>query len=135
MSARLDPILRDLERHKTIFDLDRDGLGETLMDLDARVILKDMDAQVDPDGNPRPPLSEAYGLWKHAACPGDPTAVHLVHMKTEAQVKGDPLFPGPAPVPRRRFFMRIMHPTLPGRAAIDGGPMTGATGATGRDHT
>ncbi len=135
MSARLGPILRDLERHKTIFDLDRDGLGEALMDLDARVILKGMDARVDFDGNPRPPLSEGYGLWRHAACPGDPMAVLLGHMETEAQVKGDPLFPGPAPIPRPRILMRIMHPTSPGRAAIDGGPMTGATGATGRGRT
>ena len=95
MSARLDPILGDLERHKTIFNLDRNGPGEALMDVDARVILRDMDAQVDPDGNPRPPLSEAYGLWNHAACPANPTAVLLGHMKTESQVKGPPCFPGP----------------------------------------
>ncbi len=135
MSARLDPILRDLERHKTIFDLDRDSLGEALMDVDAQVILKDIAAEVGPDGNPRPPLSEGYGLWRHAACPGNAMAVHLGHMKTEAQVRGDPLFPGPAPIPRPRFLMRIMHPTSPGRAAIDGGPMAGATGATGLERT
>lgn len=88
MSARLDPILRDLERHKTVFDLDRDGLGEALMDLDARLILKYMDAQEDPDGNPWPPLSEGYALWKDAAHPGNPMAVLLGHMKTEEQVKG-----------------------------------------------
>lgn len=88
MSTRLDNVLRDLERHKTIFDLDRDGLGEALMDVDARVILKNMDRQEDFDGNPWPPLSEGYGLWKNATYPGKPMAVLLGHMKTEEQVKG-----------------------------------------------
>ena len=88
MSWRLTKILGDLDRHKQIFDLDQNGLGEALMNIDCEVILRDMDAEVDPDGKPWPPLSELYLAWKAIAAPGSPMAVLYGHMKTLAQLKG-----------------------------------------------
>lgn len=88
MSARLNKILRDLNRHKQIFDLDQNRLAESLMDIDAGVILAAMDAEVDPDGAPWAPLSELYLEFKARAAPGAPMAVLYGHMKTIEQLHG-----------------------------------------------
>jgi hypothetical protein len=87
-SASLSKILRVLERHKHIFDLDKNHLGEALMDITAEVILRDMDAEVGPDGQAWPALSNPYEEWKAKAAPGAPMAVLYGHMKTPEQVNG-----------------------------------------------
>jgi hypothetical protein len=87
-SGRLAKILRDLERHKHIFDLDQHDLAEALMDIDVEVMLRDMDAEVAPDGTAWPRLSERYERWKARAAPGAPMAVLYGHMKTREQLEG-----------------------------------------------
>lgn len=87
-SAALTSILADLERHKTIFDLDKHGLGTALMDATAEQILRDMVDEKGPDGNPWAPLSEAYAEYKAKVAPGQPISVLFGHMRTIAQLKG-----------------------------------------------
>ena len=88
MSAALARIVRILERHKTIFDLDKNGLAESLMDIDAEVILREMGQEIDPDGAGWPALSLAYLKFKSRVAPGAPMGVLYGHMKTETQIKG-----------------------------------------------
>lgn len=87
-TAALASILADLERHKTIFDLDKHGLAEKLMDATAEQILRDMKAETDPDGNPWPALSEAYTEYKAKVAPGQPMSVLFGYMRTIEQLKG-----------------------------------------------
>lgn len=87
-SAALSSILADLERHKTIFDLDRHGLGAKLMDATAEQILRDMIDEKSPDGAPWARLSEAYAEYKAKVAPGQPISVLFGHMRTIGQLKG-----------------------------------------------
>ncbi len=84
----LSAILADLERHKTIFDLDRDGLGEKLMDATAAQILRDMEAEVDPDGRRWAELSAAYVEYKQKVSPGEPMSVLHGRMRTLEELQG-----------------------------------------------
>lgn len=61
-SAQLAAVLRDLERHRTIFDAD--VVGDAVLDVAARVAVERFNRQVDPDGRRWPDLDEAYERWK-----------------------------------------------------------------------
>jgi hypothetical protein len=87
-SAQANAILRDLERHKTLFNLDN-GLGVKLMDAAAEGFFDCMNRQEDPDGVPWPPLSEAYAKWKSKNYPGELMAELEHRMKTLEQLDGE----------------------------------------------
>jgi hypothetical protein len=61
-SPSLAMILRDLERHKTIFDADM--IGGDVLDIAARIAVERFNRQIDPDGNGWPKLSASYERWK-----------------------------------------------------------------------
>lgn len=87
--ATMRSILRDLDRHIHLFDLDQGDLGEDLMDVAAGVIRQDIDGQVDPDGQPWPELSDAYATWKATVAPGNPMAILYHQMIDSEQIAGE----------------------------------------------
>jgi hypothetical protein len=87
--AILAAMAADARRLLEAFDFDKNGLGEALMDEAVDQFLIEMDAQVDPDGVPWPPLSEDYAEWKASAAPGEPMAVLYHLMKTPEQLAGE----------------------------------------------
>lgn len=88
MSVAHQRIIGKIAKHKELFDLDKNGLGESLMDLAVTVMLETMDREVGLDGTPWPPLSELYAKWKSKVAPGKPMAVLFEHMKTREQLSG-----------------------------------------------
>ena len=88
-SPQLARILADLERHRTIFDLDNDRLGEELMDLDVVHIIVQMAAERDPDGTQWPELSDAYAKWKAGVSPSNPISYLYGLMDDPEQLMGE----------------------------------------------
>jgi hypothetical protein len=82
-------ILQKLDEQTHRFDLDRDGLGETVMDIAVDAMLVDMDAERDPTGANWPPLSAEYAEEKAKVSPGSPMAVLHGIMKTRDQLEGE----------------------------------------------
>jgi hypothetical protein len=64
MRRALSKILRLVDDQEHAMDLDRDGLGEDVMDVASEIIEADFDAARDPDGNEWPDLEEGYFAWK-----------------------------------------------------------------------
>lgn len=81
-------IVDELERLKTTFDLDRDNLATTVLDVCTIEIMASMDSETDPDGIPWASLSPYYLEWKAEVAPQAPMAVLHGIMKTWEQVAG-----------------------------------------------
>jgi hypothetical protein len=86
--TQLTDIVGDLTRHEHIFDLDRHGLGEALLDLAAEAILAQMDSELDSDGQPWPELSEGYAEFKAEHAPGKQMAELWGLMKSLDNLRG-----------------------------------------------
>jgi hypothetical protein len=86
--AELNAIVRDLNRHAEVFDLDKHNLGERLLDIAAQAILEQMDAELDPTGTPWPALSDLYATWKATVSAGSPMAVLFGIMKSLTNLQG-----------------------------------------------
>lgn len=87
-SSQANAILRDLQRHKELFDLTK-GLGTILMNEAAEGMFDQMNREVDPDGVPWPALSEAYAKWKAKTHPGELISELEHRMKTLEQLDGE----------------------------------------------
>lgn len=68
-------ILADLQRHKSMFDLNHDGLGDALLQVAAEGVAQSFEAKTDADGNHWPELSSKYAEWKAKHYPGRPMGV------------------------------------------------------------
>lgn len=87
-SAQMNTILRDLGRIAHALDFDRHDLGEDLLDLTADAIRRQMDDELDPDGNRWDELSDEYAEWKARHYPGKPMAVLAGLMKSRPELEG-----------------------------------------------
>lgn len=78
-----------LERHKHLFDLDRDGLGPDLCKAATDGVQACLAGEHSPDGSPWAPLSDRYDEWKSFQYPGNP--ISLLHgiMDDPRQVAGE----------------------------------------------
>lgn len=88
MGDHLDRILTDLTRHEGLFRLDREELGDQLLDHAADGCRESFDAQRGPDGEGWPPLNSDYAAWKARHFPGAPMLVR------EGVLRNDPEFDG-----------------------------------------
>jgi hypothetical protein len=89
MSAAFVKIKADLERHRHLFDLDRDRLGEDLCSAATAGVQECIAGQHAPDGTPWDKLSPAYDEWKSFQFPGEPIAVLYKHMADPHEVAGE----------------------------------------------
>ncbi len=79
----LTSILQDLDEHTGLFDMDRNGLGDRLLDVAVNGVKDHFNAEVDPDGNPWPELQSDYKRWKDRHFPGEPIGVQTGMMRAE----------------------------------------------------
>jgi Phage virion morphogenesis family len=89
MNLALDKILADLERHKHLFDLDRDDLGRKLGKAFTDGVQECIAGQHDPDGQGWEYLSPAYEEWKGFQFPGNPIGVLHQTMADPHEVAGE----------------------------------------------
>ncbi len=83
MDPDLQSILDDLREHDGLFDMDRNGLGESALDIAVNGVKDHFNAEVDPDGNPWPELQSDYERWKSRHFPGQPIGVQHGLMRGE----------------------------------------------------
>ncbi len=81
--------LADLDELADAFDLTARSLGDDLLEINARTILAQMEAEKDPEGNRWDELSERYAAWKDEYAPGQPMAVLDHEMRTIEQLRGE----------------------------------------------
>jgi hypothetical protein len=89
MSGELARVVADLERHKDLFNLERDGLGKALCKAATDGVQRTIEGQQTPDGARWPELDPAYDAWKSDHFPGKPMAVLHEIMAQPDQVAGD----------------------------------------------
>lgn len=84
----MEEIIAEVRRHPDVSDFTKDTLGASLVHIAAMAIIGQMGEEVDPDGHPWPPLSEAYAAWKAEVTGGEPMAVLFHRMRTLDEVEG-----------------------------------------------
>jgi hypothetical protein len=89
MNAAFNRIEADLDRHRHLFDLDRDDLGRKLCKAATDGVQHGIGRQEAPDGTPWAPLSEKYDEWKSFQFPGNPIAVLRGTMADPNEVAGE----------------------------------------------
>ena len=88
--AALAKIRADLERHRHLFDLDRDHLGRDLCKAATDGAQECIAGEHDPDGKPWDKLSPRYDEWKSFQFPGQPMGVLHQVMANPREVAGEP---------------------------------------------
>ena len=88
MVGSMAKILGDILRHKTIFDLDQNSLGEDLLEIAVEEIERNLYDEVDIEGVRFAPLTAPYETWKNQHYPGRPIAELTGAMKEETQIVG-----------------------------------------------
>lgn len=83
MDDQARKILEDLDSHRDIFDMDRNDLGENLLDVAVDGVQQRFDSQTDPDGQAWPQLQSEYKRWKDKNYPGEPIGVLEGLMRSE----------------------------------------------------
>ena len=78
-----------LDRHRTLFDLQVDGLGQELCAAATDGVQACIAGEHAPDGTPWTPLSEAYEEWKSYQFPGQQMAVLYGLMADPREVAGE----------------------------------------------
>lgn len=86
-SSQLREILRDIERHKVMFD--GDVVGEKVLDIAMAECLERFRRQEDPDGGAWPELSTDYEAWKAAHGLGMQKGVLWGAMSDDEQFRGE----------------------------------------------
>jgi hypothetical protein len=89
MSAALEKIRADMERHRKLFDLSRDNLGRDLCKAATDGVQENIANQVDPKGAPWPSLTFGYSQWKAEEYPGRPMGVLEGLMSDPDEVAGE----------------------------------------------
>jgi phage gpG-like protein len=89
MVGSMATILGDIVRHKTVFDLDQNSLGEDLLEIAVEEIERNLYNEVDIEGVPFAPLTAPYATWKERYYPGRPIAELTGAMKEEVQIVGE----------------------------------------------
>ncbi|HWE38554.1 MAG TPA: hypothetical protein VG406_18430 [Isosphaeraceae bacterium] len=89
MSSNLKEVLAGLDGLRSLGDLDRDGLGEALLDAASAGVKATAEAGTDPDGAPWPRLSPAYAAAKAASHPGRPIGVRDGVMLSDGALRGE----------------------------------------------
>jgi hypothetical protein len=82
-------IMADLERHRHLFDLDRDGLGADLCKAATDGVQYAIAREEAPDGARWPDLSGPYEERKRFTHPGNPMAVMEGTMADPKEVAGE----------------------------------------------
>lgn len=88
MSRQASLIVADFGRYKDLFDFTKDELSYEVAAVIAEGIYDYMAAELDPDGNPWPPLSEKYAEWKAKHFPGQDISDLHHHMRDPTQLVG-----------------------------------------------
>jgi hypothetical protein len=88
-TSALAKIRADIERHRHLFDLDRDELGKKLCKAATDGVQQCIAEEREPDGASWAPLSQKYEEWKSFQFPGQPIAVLYQHMADPKEVAGE----------------------------------------------
>jgi hypothetical protein len=79
----------DIDRHRHLFDLDRNNLGQDLCKAATDGVQATIAAEESPDGTHWDKLSPAYEDWKSYQFPGEPIAVLYQVMANPHEVAGE----------------------------------------------
>lgn len=88
-AAATSRIKATIERHRHLFDLDRDGLGHSLCSAATSGVQRNIAGECSPDGTPWPPLSPRYAADKAFDYPGNPMAVLHGLMANPREIAGE----------------------------------------------
>lgn len=88
-AAAMAKIQADVDRHRHLFDLDRDNLGNDLCKAATDGVQANIADERSPDGSPWAPLSAAYDEWKSFQFPGEPMAVLHQVLANPHEVAGE----------------------------------------------
>jgi Phage virion morphogenesis family len=89
VSANLARMKATLDRHRKLFDLTQDNLGQRLCKAATDGVQACIAGQHEPDGTPWQPLSEHYEEWKAFHYPGLDMGVLHQHMANPHEVAGE----------------------------------------------
>jgi hypothetical protein len=88
-SEAMAKIKADMDRHRHLFDLDRDSLGAKLCKAATDGVQECIANEESPDGVAWAPLSEKYEEWKSFQFPGSPMGVLHQIMANPHEVAGE----------------------------------------------
>ena len=83
MESDIESIIGEIRSHKGLFALDREQLGQQLVDAALTGVMISFDAEQDPEGNPWGSLQPGYQRWKERHFPGLLIGVQTGLMRSE----------------------------------------------------
>ena len=89
MANDAESIIDRLNRHKSIFDLNKRDLGDHLLNIAQGTTERNFNSEESPDGSPWVQLTDGYHEFKEAHWPGNPIGVRTGEMRSEIVAGGE----------------------------------------------